>query len=90
MVPDIEYETLAVSPEGAQRAKGDDKDWETERMLKLAHHYKGILRLRKQMFENMQMSQVQAQMGNMWANVMREAAVADAQQRALQQRLGGR
>ncbi len=90
MVPDIEYVTLAVSPEGARPAKGDDKDWETERMHKLAKHYKGLLRLQKQMFENLQMSQVQAQMNTMWSNVMREAAAANAQQRALQQRLGGR
>jgi hypothetical protein len=86
MVPDIEYQTLAVSPQGAKPAKGDDKDWETERMLKLAKYYKGILRLQKQMFENLQMSQVQAQMSSLWANVMREAAASDAQQRALQNR----
>ena len=90
MVPDIVYATLAVNSDGPKRAIGEDKDWETERVFKLAKYYKGVLRLRKQMFENLQMSQVQSTMANMWGAVMREAAVQDAQQRALQRRLGGR
>jgi len=87
-VPDMEYWTLTVGPDGVKRVKADDKDWETERMHKLARYYKGYLRAQVQMWENLQMSQVQAQMSSIWSNVMREAAVQDAQQRALQQRLG--
>ncbi len=41
------------------------------------------------MWENLQMNQIQAQMSTIWANVMRESAVQDAQQRALQRKLGG-
>ncbi len=89
-VPDMEYWTLAVSPDGVKRVKGDDKDWETERMHKLARYYKGYLRAQVQMWENLQMSQIQAQMSSIWSNVMREAAVQDAQTRSLQRRLGGR
>ncbi len=90
IVPDMEYETLAVGPDGARPAKGDDKDWETERMLKLARYYKGLLRAHKPMFQYMQMGQIQAAMTTIWGNVMREAAAQDAQQRALQQKIGGR
>ncbi|MGO9917929.1 MAG: protein kinase domain-containing protein [Isosphaeraceae bacterium] len=89
MVPDIVYETLAVSADGSKPAIGEDKDWETERVFKLAKYYKAVLRLRKQMWENLQMNQIQAQMSTIWANVMRESAVQDAQQRALQRKLGG-
>jgi hypothetical protein len=90
MVPDIVYETLDVSADGSKPAIGNDKDWESERVFKLAKYYKGHLRAIKQQFENMQMSQVQRQMGNIWANVMREAAAQDAAQRALQRGVGGR
>jgi len=90
MVPDIVYETLAVSADGAKPTIGEDKDWETERVFKLAKYYKGILRAQKQMWENLQMNQVQAQMNKIWANVMSEAAAQSAQQRALQRGVGGR
>jgi len=90
MVPDIVYETLAVTPEGSKPTIGDDKDWESERVYKLARYYKGQLRAFKQRFETMQMSQVQSQMGTIWTNVMREAAAQDAAQRALQRGVGGR
>jgi hypothetical protein len=90
MVPDIVYETLEVNADGSKPTIGDDKDWETERVSKLARYYKGHLRAIKQQFQNMQMSQVQAQMGQIWANVQREAAAQDAMQRALQRGVGGR
>jgi len=90
MVPDIVYETLAVTGDGSKPAIGDDRDWENERMFKLAKYYKGQLRAYKQMWETMQTSQAQAQMGSIWANVMREAAAQDAAHRALQRAVGGR
>jgi len=90
MVPDIVYETLTVSADGPKPAIGDDRDWESERVFKLAKYYKGLLRAQKPMWENLQMNQVQAQMSNIWANVMREAAAQSAQQRALQPGVGGR
>ena len=90
IVPDIVYDTLEVNGDGSKRAIGEDKDWENERVFKLARYYKGHLRALKQRFETMQMSQVQAQMGSIWANVMREAAAQDAAQRALQRGVGGR
>jgi serine/threonine-protein kinase len=90
MVPDIVYETLEVTADGSKPTIGNDKDWETERVFKLARYYKGHLRAIKQQFQNMQMSQVQAQMGQIWSNVMREAASQDAMQRALQRGVGGR
>jgi tRNA A-37 threonylcarbamoyl transferase component Bud32 len=91
ITPDIDYWTLAVNPDGARPAKGEDADWQqNDRMLKLANYYKRMLNGQKRMFETMQMSQVQAQMGALWANVMREAAAADAAQRALQSRINGR
>jgi len=90
MVPDIVYETLDVTGDSSKPAIGDDRDWENERVFKLAKYSKGLARAYKQMWENMQMSQAQAQMGSIWANVMREAAAQGAAQRALQRSVGGR
>jgi hypothetical protein len=90
IVPDIVYETLVVTADGSKPSIGNDKDWETERVFKLAKYYKGHLRAIKPQFENMQLSLVQTQMGRIWANVMREAAAQDAAQRALQRGVAGR
>ncbi len=86
MVPDIVYETLTVGVDGPKPARGDDRDWESERVFKLAKYYKDFFRAQKRMFQNMQMTEVQSAMTSIWANVMREAAVQEATQRALQRR----
>jgi hypothetical protein len=90
ITPDIVYDTLAVSADGAKPAIGNDQDWENERVFKLARYYKAHLRALRQRFETMQLPQVQAQMGSIWANVMREAAAQDVAQQALQRSVGGR
>jgi hypothetical protein len=90
-LPDIEYTSLFVTPEGSKYGKGEDKRWEqTERMHPLAKIYKGKLQAMKLQMQDMQAAQSQAVMNNMWGQVMREAAMAASTQAALQRRLMGR
>jgi hypothetical protein len=89
-LPDIEYRSLFVTPEGSTYSRGEDQHWEQpERMRPLARVYKGKLQALKLQMQDMQLAQTQAMTNNMWGQVMREAALAASAQAGRERRLTG-
>lgn len=88
---DIEYTTLQVRPDGRQAGKAPDDDWEQPgRMLRFANQYKNRIKAVKNQIQNREMLAIQSTMGKMMGDMMRGAAVAEAEQRALQRAIGVR
>jgi serine/threonine-protein kinase len=88
---DVDYETLVVTPQGSTVAKADDEDWEQpERMLHFANVYKNRVAAYKNMLRTNEQLQLQSIMGNLWGQMMRDAAAEAARQGALQRAVGGR
>jgi len=85
---DVDYETLVVTPQGSNLAKAEDADWEQPgRMLHFANAYKNRVLAFKNMLQANEQAKLQSVMGNMWGQMMRDAAAKEAQDRQLRQRL---
>jgi Protein kinase domain len=84
----VEYETLLVTPEGSRPARGDVDQWErVGRMNWIAQQFKKKVEVYKRMLRDNEQNMLSAQMNTMFGEMMRNAAVAEQQQRQLQQRL---
>ncbi len=84
----VEYETLLVTSEGSKPAKGDVEQWEkVGRMNWVAHQYKKKVEGAKRILRDNEQGVLSAQMNTMFGEMMKNAAVAEQQQRQLQQRL---
>ena len=87
---DIEYQTLVVTPEKSEQRKGLDADWEEPgRMLHFANTYRDRVKAFNRMQQDAQFSHLQNTMGNMWANMMENAAADAAVQQQLQRAISG-
>jgi serine/threonine protein kinase len=87
----VEYETLVVTAEDAKPARGDVALWEkVGRMNWVAHRFKRQVDGYKRMLRDHEQNVLAAEMNAMFVATMRNAAIADQQQRQLQQRLTGR
>jgi hypothetical protein len=88
---DVDYETLVVTPQNSSLVKAEDEEWEQPgRMLHFANAYKNRVAAYKNMLKTNEHLQLQNIMGNMWGQMMRDAAAGAAQQQALQRGVGGR
>ncbi len=89
--PDIEYETLSVTSEGAKFAKGDDLEWEkVGRMHLFAKQYKNWFNGLKRQAQNAEQDRMIAQMGVMFQQSMQSVLAAEQQRLRLQRQVGGR
>jgi hypothetical protein len=86
--PDINYETLLVTPVGSRLGKGDDGDWEqVGRMISFANEYKRRFKAHTRMVKDAEKDQITAQMNVMFGEMMRNALIQEQNRRALEQRL---
>ena len=84
----VDYETLLVTGEGSSLAKGDVEQWEkVGRMNSVANHFKHKVKAYNRMLQDKEQNMLSIQMNSMFADMMCNAAVAEQQQRQLQQRL---
>ncbi len=89
--PDIEYETLSVTSEGAKFAKGDDLEWEkVGRMHLFAKQYKNWFNGLKRQAQNAEQDRMIAQMTVMYQQSMQSVLAAEQQRLRLQRQVGGR
>ena len=89
--PDIEYETLSVTSEGAKFVKGDDLEWEkVGRMHLFAKQYKNWFNGLKRQAQNAEQDRMVAQMGVMFQQSMQSVLAAEQQRLRLQQQVSGR
>ncbi|MDR3634728.1 MAG: protein kinase [Isosphaeraceae bacterium] len=87
-VPDVDYFTLKVSPDGISPDKANDDDWETlPRMLNIKNVCERQLKARKNAKLGMQQAQIDSQMNSMFSSMMRSAAIQSARDEAMLQRL---
>jgi hypothetical protein len=87
-LPDVDYYTLKVTPDGTSPGKAKDEDWETiPRMLNIKNVCERQLKAIKNAKLGMKQAAIDKQMNSMFSTMMKSAVIQNARDEAMLERL---